>query len=86
MQNAFHSWLTKQRVPLSQLRSYKIVQGFAFIGAGYLGISFLMSKFRLLVFSYMPFEYLVAIVFALIGLMYFGYRRLTGQDKTPPSL
>lgn len=77
-------WLTQQRIPLSELRSYRIAQGFAFIGAGYLGISFLMSKFRLLVFSYMPFHYLVLLVFGLLGLLYLGYQRLIGQDKKPP--
>ncbi|CAN5833492.1 hypothetical protein BH23CYA1_BH23CYA1_16830 [soil metagenome] len=78
-------WVSKQRLPLAEIRTYRIVQGVALIGAGYLGIAWIMSKIRILVLTYMPFQVLTWLVFGLIGVAYLGYLRLTGSDVTPTS-
>lgn len=73
-------WVTKQRLPLNQVPAFRAIQGIALVGAGYLGIAWFLSKIRFLVFSYVPFQVLVLLLLGLLGVMYFGYLRLTGKD------
>ena len=76
-------WISKQRLPLSEIRVYRAVQGVALIGAGYLGLSWIMSKIRILILTFMPFQVLVFLVLGLIGVAYLGYLRLVGSDAKP---
>lgn len=73
-------WVTQQRVPLEQIPAFRAIQGLAFIGGGYLGIAWFLSKIRFLIFSYVPFQVLVMLLLGLLGIIYFGYLRLTGKD------
>lgn len=73
-------WVTKQRLPLEQVPAFRAVQGLAFIGVGYLGIAWFLSKIRFWIVSYVPFQVLVMLLLGLLGIMYFGYLRLTGKD------
>ncbi|NEQ52189.1 MAG: hypothetical protein F6K11_18955, partial [Leptolyngbya sp. SIO3F4] len=73
-------WVTKQRLPLEQVPAFRAVQGLALIGVGYLGVAWFLSKIRFMIFSYVPFHVLVALLLGLLGVMYFGYLRLTGKD------
>ena len=73
-------WITRQRLPLTQIPVVRIVQGAALIGAGYLGVTWVLGKLRILLFSFIPFELLVAFLLGLLGLAYLGYLRLTGKD------
>ncbi len=80
-------WITKQRVPLASMAVYRAVQGLALIGAGYLGLSWIMSKMRILVFSYLPFPILLMLILALVGLVYLGYLKIMdaeGGIASPP--
>ncbi|ESA33952.1 hypothetical protein N836_19325 [Leptolyngbya sp. Heron Island J] len=73
-------WVTKQRLPLEQVSTFRAIQSLALIGVGYLGIAWFLSKIRFLIFSYVPFQFLVILLLGLLGVMYFGYLRLTGKD------
>ncbi len=73
-------WVTKQRLPLEQVSAFRAIQSLALIGVGYLGIAWFLSKIRFLIFSYVPFQFLVILLLGLLGVMYFGYLRLTGKD------
>ena len=73
-------WITKQRLPLEQVPAFRAMQGLALLGVSYLGIAWFLSKIRFLVFSYVPFSFLVLLLLGLLGVMYFGYLRLTGKD------
>lgn len=73
-------WVTKQRLPLEQVPAFRAIQGLALVGVGYLGVAWFLSKIHFLVFSYVPFHVLVMLLLGLLGVMYFGYLRLTGKD------
>ncbi|MGK7888559.1 MAG: hypothetical protein AB4042_04445 [Leptolyngbyaceae cyanobacterium] len=73
-------WVTKQRLPLSQIPVVRAIQGLALIGVGYLGVGWFLRKIRIIVFSYIPFQYLLLLILGLIGVAYLGYQRLTGED------
>lgn len=73
-------WVTKQRLPLSQVPVARMVQGLALIAAGYLGLAWILKSMRILVFSFIPFQYLLLLLIGLAGTVYFGYLRVTGAD------
>jgi len=73
-------WITRQRLPLSQVPAFRAIQGIALIIAGYLGLAWILSKIRILIFSFLPFPLLVLFILALISVGYLGYQRLTGKD------
>ncbi|MEL6554587.1 MAG: hypothetical protein AAFQ63_14125 [Cyanobacteria bacterium J06621_11] len=73
-------WVTRQRLPLSQVPAARALQGLALIGAGYLGLAWLFSKLRIVLFSFLPFPLIVFVVLALLAVGYMGYQRITGQD------
>ncbi|MEP0947205.1 MULTISPECIES: hypothetical protein [Cyanophyceae] len=73
-------WVTRQRLPLEQVPAYRAIQGLALLSVGYLGLAWFLSKIRFLVFSYVPFQVLVLLLLGLVGVIYFGYLRLTGKD------
>lgn len=73
-------WITRQRLPLSQVPAFRAIQGIALIGAGYLGLVWILSKIRILLFSFLPFPLLVLFILGLVSVGYLGYQRLTGKD------
>ena len=73
-------WLTRQRLPLSQLRAFRILQGVGMIAGAYLLLSWIESKIRLVLFSYLPFGFLLLLLASLVGLAYLGYLRIRGHE------
>ncbi|MEM9213144.1 MAG: hypothetical protein AAGD25_02260 [Cyanobacteria bacterium P01_F01_bin.150] len=73
-------WVTKQRLPLHQVPVVRMVQGAALMATGYLGVAWFLSKIRIHVFSYIPFQYLLLLILGLVAVAYLGYMRLTGED------
>ncbi len=73
-------WVTRQRLPLTQIPAFRAIQGLALISAGYLGLAWLLSRLRIVVFSFLPLHFLVLMVLGLLAVVYMGYRRLTGTD------
>lgn len=76
-------WITRQRLPLSQVPAARAIQGLALLGAGYLGVAWLLSKLRIVLFSFLPMPFLMLILLALVGIGYMGYQRITGADLEP---
>ena len=76
-------WVTKQRLPLGQIPVFRAIQGLALIGAGYLGIAWVLSKIRILALTFIPFQVLVLLLLGLAGVVYLGYLRFTGSDVEP---
>ncbi|KPQ33873.1 MAG: Ca2+ regulator and membrane fusion protein Fig1 [Phormidesmis priestleyi Ana] len=74
-------WITRKRLPLAKLAVYRTVQGLALVGAGYLGLTWIASKIRLLIFSYLPIQVLLLLILGLIGVAYMGYLKLTGKTE-----
>lgn len=75
-------WVTRQRLPLAQVPAARAIQGLALIGAGYLGLAWILSKLRIVLFSFLPVQFLLLILLGLIAVGYMGYQRLTGADVT----
>lgn len=73
-------WITKQRLPLNQIPVVRMVQGLALIATGYLGIAWFLRKIRIVIFSYIPFQYVLLLILGLAAVAYLGYQRLTGAD------
>ena len=73
-------WITKQRLPLNQIPVVRMVQGLALIATGYLGIAWFLRKIRIVIFSYIPFQYVLLLMLGLAAVAYLGYQRLTGAD------
>lgn len=66
-------WLSRQRLPLSQLAPVRVVRGFSLIVAAYLLLSWIAAKIKIIIFSYLPFGLFLLFIFALLGLAYWGY-------------
>lgn len=75
-------WLSRQRLPLSQLPVYRVVQGLGMIAVAYLLLSGILSKIRLIFFSYLPFGYFVILIASILGLAYLGYLRIIGRETS----
>ena len=75
-------WLSRQRLPLSQLPVYRVTQGLGMIAVAYLLLSGILSKIRLIFFSYLPFGYFIILIASVIGLAYLGYLRIIGRETS----
>ena len=75
-------WVSRQRLPLSQLPAFRVIQGLGMIAVAYLLLSLIMSKIRLIFFSYLPFGFFLLLLASLVGLAYLGYLRLRGHETS----
>jgi hypothetical protein len=75
-------WVSSQRLPLSQLPAFRVIQGLGMIAAAYLLLSWILSKIRLIFFSYLPLGFFLLLLVTLVGLAYLGYLRLRGHQTS----
>ncbi len=75
-------WVSRQRLPLSQLPAFRVVQGLGMIAAAYLLLSWILSKIRLIFWSYLPLGVFLLLIAAIVGLAYLGYLRLRGYETS----
>ncbi|WP_051044485.1 hypothetical protein [Pleurocapsa sp. PCC 7319] len=75
-------WLARQRLPLSQLPVYRVAQGLGMIAVAYLLLSGILSKIRLIFFSFLPFGYFIILIASVFGLAYLGYLRIIGRETS----
>ena len=75
-------WVSRQRLPLSQLSTFRVLQGLGMIAAAFLLLSWIMSKIRLILFSYLPFGFFLLLLASLVSLAYLGYLRLRGHETS----
>lgn len=74
-------WVSRQRLPLTRIPAFRVVQGLAMIAAAYLLLSWLAAQIRIIFFSYIPLAFFLLLLAALVGLAYLGYLRLTGDEE-----
>ena len=48
-----------------------------------MGLAWIMSKLRIVLFSFLPAQFLLLIVLGLVAVAYMGYQRITGADLSP---
>ena len=75
-------WVSRQRLPLSQLPAFRVVQGLGMIAAAYLLLSWILSKIRFIFWSYLPLGFFLLLLAAIVGLAYLGYLRLRGHETS----
>ena len=74
-------WLSRQRLPLSQLPAFRVIRGLALIFAVYLMLSWIASKIKIIIFSYLPFGIFLLFILTLLGLAYWGYLEIINRDN-----
>lgn len=75
-------WISRQRLPLSELPVFRVIQGLGMILAAFLLLAWIMSKIRLIFFSYLPFGFFILFLASLVGLAYLGYLKLRGHETS----
>ncbi len=75
-------WISRQRLPLSQLPAFRVLQGLGMIAAAFWLLAWIMSKIRLVFFSYLPFGFFLLLLASLASLAYLGYLRLRGHETS----
>ncbi|MEM9004260.1 MAG: hypothetical protein AAGE59_12155 [Cyanobacteria bacterium P01_F01_bin.86] len=73
-------WVAKQRLPLEEIPVARAIKGLALIGVAYLGISWFLSKIRILAITFIPLPLLLLFFLMLVGLGYLGYLKFIGAD------
>ena len=75
-------WVSRQRLPLSQLSTFRVLQGLGMIAAAFLLLSWIMNKIRLILVSYLPLGFFLLVLASLVSLAYLGYLRLRGHENS----
>lgn len=68
-------WLARLRLPLERIPAYRNMQGLVMLGAAFLALSWVLSKIRIVLFSYLPFGTFLGFIGLLLMLGYAGYRK-----------
>ena len=72
-------WLSKTRLPLERIPSYRFMQGLVMMGGVYLVLSWLARRIYIVFFSYIPFQYFLVFLAALVIVAYVGYEKVFGE-------
>lgn len=71
-------WISRQRLPLQQIPAFRTLQGLVAMAGVFLICSWLLSTIRIIFFSYLPFTTFLWLLALLLGLAYWGYRKVFG--------
>ena len=71
-------WVASRRLPLASVPAFRSLQGLAAIAVALLAMSWILGRIRILLFSYLPFSWLLWFLVLLGVLGYWGYRRWVG--------
>jgi hypothetical protein len=71
-------WLSRYRLPLSDIPAFRTIQGLAIMVGVFLALSWLMSRVHIVFFSYIPFSLFLLLIVTLLGIGYTGYRKVVG--------
>ena len=69
-------WLARLRLPLRRIPAFRTMQGLVMLGGAFLALSWVLSKIRIVLFSYLPFGTFLGLIALLLVLAYAGYRKL----------
>lgn len=70
-------WLIRRNVDLNLIPGFKTLAGLWLMMFASMTLMFLLDRTHIIVFSYLPFQYLLLIFAVLFGVIYFGWRRFT---------
>lgn len=73
-------WLSRRCIPLASIPAFRALQGLALMAVAFLALSWLLSRIRILLFSFLPFPTLLWGLAVLVGLGYLGYLKLVGKE------
>lgn len=71
------TWLIRRNVDLNLVPGFKTLAGLWLMMLASMSLMFLLDRTQLVVFSYLPFQYLLLVFVGLFGVIYFGWRRFT---------
>ncbi len=69
-------WLSRLRLPLQFIPAFRTMQGLLLLGGAFLALSWVLSRIRIVLFSYLPFGTFLGLMALLLVLGYAGYRKL----------
>lgn len=69
-------WLARLRLPLRRIPAFRTMQGLVMLSGAFLALSWILSKIRIVLFSYLPFGTFLALIALLLVVAYAGYRKL----------
>ncbi|MGF1491460.1 MAG: hypothetical protein ACFBSC_03195 [Microcoleaceae cyanobacterium] len=69
-------WLSKRRIPLEWIPAFRTLQGLVALTAAFLVLSWILSRIRIVFFSYLPFSTFLVVLALILLLGYWSYRRL----------
>lgn len=69
-------WLSQLRLPLQRIPAFKTMQGLLMLGAAFFALSWVLSKIRIVLFSFLPFGTFLGLIALLVVLGYVGYRKI----------
>ena len=69
-------WLSQLRLPLRRIPAFRTMQGLVMIGGAFFALSWVLSKIRIVLFSYLPFGTFLGVIALLLMVGYAGYRKL----------
>lgn len=72
-------WLSKLRLPLERIPAFRFMQGLVMMGGVYLVVSWLARRIYIVFFSFIPFQYFLVFLAALLIAAYIGYEKAFGE-------
>ncbi|PZO16621.1 MAG: hypothetical protein DCF25_12185 [Leptolyngbya foveolarum] len=69
-------WLSQLRLPLQRIPAFRTMQGLVMLEAAFFALSWVLSKIRIVLFSYLPFGTFLGLMALLVVLGYVGYRKI----------
>lgn len=70
-------WLIRRNVDLKQIPGFDTLSGLWLMLFATMTLMFFLDRTRIMVFTYLPFQYLLGIFVGLFALIYLGWRRFT---------
>lgn len=70
-------WLIRRNVSLSQIPGFDTLSGLWLMLFASMSLMFLLDRTRIIVFTYLPFQYLVGSFLVLFLIIYLGWRKFT---------
>ena len=71
-------WLIRRNVSLQFIPGFKSLSGLMLMIFGTISLMWFLDRTRIVVFSYLPFQYLLGIFAVLFVAIYLGWKRFFG--------
>jgi hypothetical protein len=74
-------WVASKRIPLQTVPAFRALQGLATIAGAFLVLSWILGRVRIVLFSFIPFQYFLLILAGILFIGYLGYLKLIGKTS-----